>query len=72
MHDEARFIGEQTRLDIELKFLLATKPQGYVIPPGFKIRKIPCQGYARGATKPKSGAMLGAMLGATCPRKVWK
>lgn len=59
---------ETTRGYISAKFLLAEPPQGYVIPEGFKITKLPCRGYVAGA-KRKSG---GAMLGATCPRSVWK
>lgn len=65
---ETRHVGEKRRDYISAKFLLAEPVSGYVIPQGFKITKVPCRGYARGA-KRKSG---GAMLGATCPRSVWK
>lgn len=58
---------ETTRGYISAKFLLAEPVSGYVIPPGFKITKCPVK-VLRGARKPKGGAMLGA----TCPRSVWK
>lgn len=64
---KTRHVGETTRAYVSAKFLLADKPDGYVIPSGFKITKCPAK-VAHGARKPKGGAMLGA----TCPRSVWK
>lgn len=58
---------ETTRGYISAKFLLADKPTGYVIPAGFKITKCPAK-VAHGARRAKGNAMLGA----TCPRSVWK
>lgn len=64
---ETRQVGEKRRDYISAKFLLAEPVSGYVIPQGFKITKCPVK-VARGARKPQGGAMLGA----TCPRSVWK
>ena len=60
---------ETTRAYVSARFLLADPaPTTVVIPDGFKVTQIPCRGYVAGARKPKGGAMIGA----TCPRKVWK
>lgn len=64
---ETRHVCEKTRGYISAKFLLAELPQGYVIPLGFKVTMCPVK-VLHGARKPKGGAMLGA----TCPRSVWK
>lgn len=64
---EVRHVGEKTRPYISAVYLLADKPNGYVIPAGFKITKCPPK-VAHGARRAKGGAMLGS----TCPRSVWK
>lgn len=64
---EVRHVDEKTRPYISAVFLLAEPVSGYTIPAGFKITKCPVK-VAHGARRAKGGAMLGA----TCPRSVWK
>lgn len=65
---ETRTIGvEKTRPYISAVYLLADKPTGYTIPEGFKITICPTK-VAHGARRQKGNAMLGS----TCPRRVWK